>query len=92
VFATRSTGAPTRLAYLLCGDQHLARDLVRTCLLRLQAWPKVRDKDTADQYARKVLLLAERAGPDVAAVPSRGTARATPRAALRRGLAAAPSR
>ncbi|MGB3444519.1 MAG: SigE family RNA polymerase sigma factor [Actinophytocola sp.] len=67
VFATRSTASLTRLAYLLCGDQHLAHDLVQTCLIRLyQAWPKVRDKDAADPYARKVLLrcwLNERRRP-----------------------------
>lgn len=57
VFTARSAGSLTRLAYLLCGDQHLADDLVQTCLIRLyQAWPKVRDKDTADAYARKILL------------------------------------
>lgn len=57
VFVARSTGPLTRLAYLLCGDQHLANDLVQTCLVRLyQAWPKVRDKDAPDAYARKVLL------------------------------------
>ena len=67
VFATRSTASLTRLAYLLCGDQHLANDLVQTCLIRLyQAWPKVRDKDAADAYARKALLrswLNERRRP-----------------------------
>jgi len=67
VFATRSTASLTRLAYLLCGDQHLAHDLVQTCLIRLyQAWPKVREKDAADAYARKVLLrtwLNERRRP-----------------------------
>jgi RNA polymerase sigma-70 factor (sigma-E family) len=53
----RSTAPLTRLAYLLCGDQHLANDLVQTGFVRLyQAWPRVRDKDTADAYARKVLL------------------------------------
>jgi RNA polymerase sigma-70 factor (sigma-E family) len=56
-FAARCTGSLTRLAYLLCGDQHLANDLVQTCLIRLyQVWPKLRDKDTAEPYARKVLL------------------------------------
>jgi RNA polymerase sigma-70 factor (sigma-E family) len=66
-FVTRATGSLTRLAYLLSGDQHLADDLVQTCLIRLyQAWPKVRDKDAADPYARKVLLrcwLNERRRP-----------------------------
>jgi RNA polymerase sigma-70 factor (sigma-E family) len=67
LFAARSTASLTRLAYLLCGDQHLANDLVQTCLIRLyQAWPRLRDKDTADAYARKVLLrcwLNERRRP-----------------------------
>jgi RNA polymerase sigma-70 factor (sigma-E family) len=67
VFVARSTAPLTRLAYLLCGDQHLANDLVQTCFVRLyQAWPKVRDKDIADGYARKVLLrcwLNERRRP-----------------------------
>ncbi|HEX6353686.1 SigE family RNA polymerase sigma factor [Actinophytocola sp.] len=67
VFVARSTASLTRLAYLLCGDQHLANDLVQTCYIRLYgAWPKVRDKDTADSYARKALLrcwLNERRRP-----------------------------
>jgi RNA polymerase sigma-70 factor (sigma-E family) len=67
VFVARSTASLTRLAYLLCGDQHLANDLVQTCFIRLyQAWPKMRDKDTADSYARKALLrcwLNERRRP-----------------------------
>jgi RNA polymerase sigma-70 factor (sigma-E family) len=67
VFAARGTASLTRLAYLLSGDQHLANDLVQTCLIRLyQSWPRVRDKDAADAYARKVLLrcwLNERRRP-----------------------------
>jgi RNA polymerase sigma-70 factor (sigma-E family) len=66
-FAARSVAPLTRLAYLLCGEQHLADDLVQTCLIRLyRAWPTVRDKDAADPYARKVLLrcwLNERRRP-----------------------------
>lgn len=66
-FVAQSTAPLTRLAYLLCGDQHLAHDLVQTCLTRLyQAWSGVRDKDTVDAYARKVLLrcwLNERRRP-----------------------------
>lgn len=57
VFVARSTAPLTRLAYLLCGDQHLANDLVQTSLIRLyQVWPRMRDKDVPDAYARKVLL------------------------------------
>jgi RNA polymerase sigma-70 factor (sigma-E family) len=67
VFVARSNAPLTRLAYLLCGDQHLADDLVQTCLIRLyQAWPRLRDKDLPDAYARKVLLrcwLNERRRP-----------------------------
>lgn len=56
-YVARSTAPLTRLAYLLCGDQHFANDLVQTCFIRLyQVWSRVRDKDTADPYARKVLL------------------------------------
>ena len=66
-FVARSTESLTRLAYLLCGDQHFAHDLVQIGLVRLyQVWPKVRDKDAADAYARKVLLrcwLNERRRP-----------------------------
>ena len=67
VFASRSTASLTRLAYLLCGDRHLAHDLVQTCLIRLyQAWPRLRDPGAADAYARKALLrcwLNERRRP-----------------------------
>lgn len=67
VFVARSTAPLTRLAYLLSGDQHLANDLVQTSLIRLyQAWPRMRDKDAPDAYARTVLLrcwLNERRRP-----------------------------
>lgn len=67
LFASRSTESLTRLAYLLCGDRHLAHDIVQTCLIRLyKAWPRLRDTDTVDAYARKVLLrcwLNERRRP-----------------------------
>jgi len=67
VFVARSTASLTRLAYLLSGDQHLANDLVQNGLVRLyQAWPRLRDKEDADPYARKVLIrcwLNERRRP-----------------------------
>ncbi|WP_133903736.1 SigE family RNA polymerase sigma factor [Actinophytocola oryzae] len=66
-FVARSTAPLTRLAYLLSGDQHLAGDLVQNCLIRLYgAWPRIRDQDAVDAYARKVLLrcwLNERRRP-----------------------------
>lgn len=56
-FAARATTPLIRLAYLLCGDQHFANDLVQNCLIRLyQAWSRLRDQEAADAYARKVLL------------------------------------
>jgi RNA polymerase sigma-70 factor (sigma-E family) len=83
VFVARSTAPLTRLAYLLCGDQHLANDLVQTCLVRLyQAWPRIRDRESVESYARKALLrcwLNERRRPwrqvewRTAEVPDRAT-------------------
>ncbi|ONI83089.1 RNA polymerase subunit sigma-24 [Actinosynnema sp. ALI-1.44] len=56
-FVARSNGPLTGLAYLLCGDRHFANDLVQTCLIRLyRVWPRVRDTDSVDAYARKILL------------------------------------
>ncbi|GAB3287697.1 SigE family RNA polymerase sigma factor [Parasphingorhabdus pacifica] len=55
-----------RSAFLLCGDWHLAEDLVQNTLVKLyRAWKRV-ERDTADAYARKVLLrtwLDERRRP-----------------------------
>ena len=68
-FVARSTEPLTRLAYLLCGDQHFANDLVQTGLVRLyQAWPKVRDKDAAGRVRQEgaAPVLAERTAQAVA--------------------------
>ncbi|RKT84689.1 RNA polymerase sigma-70 factor, sigma-E family [Saccharopolyspora antimicrobica] len=55
-----------RSAYLLCGDWHLAEDLVQNTLLKLyRAWRRV-DLSTVDSYARRALLrvwLDERRRP-----------------------------
>jgi DNA-directed RNA polymerase specialized sigma24 family protein len=46
-----------RVAYLLCGDWHLAEDLVQSALAKVyRAWPRVQRKDTVDQLFRTVLL------------------------------------
>lgn len=46
-----------RLAYLLCGDRHLAEDLVQSCLVKLyRAWPRIESPDAVHGYARQVLL------------------------------------
>ncbi len=45
-----------RSAYLLCGDWHLADDLVSQALVKLyRSWSKVRSADNVDAYAQKVL-------------------------------------
>jgi len=56
-----------RSAYLLCGDWHLADDLVQTTLIKLHgAWPRVLRRHQPVSYARKILLrnwLDERRRP-----------------------------
>jgi RNA polymerase sigma-70 factor (sigma-E family) len=56
-----------RLAYLICGDRHLAEDLVQSCLIKLyRAWPRIERLEAVDSYARQVLLrcwLNERRRP-----------------------------
>ncbi|GAA2606468.1 hypothetical protein GCM10010399_41760 [Dactylosporangium fulvum] len=45
-----------RSAYLLCGDWHLADDLVSQALVKLhRSWSKARSADNVDAYAQKVL-------------------------------------
>ena len=46
-------------AYLLCGDWHLAEDLVQTTFTKLyRAWPRIEQRDSLDGYARRVLVRA----------------------------------
>lgn len=46
-----------RTAYLLCGDQHIAEDLVQTTLAKLYlAWDKVETQASLDGYARRILV------------------------------------
>ncbi|NED98937.1 SigE family RNA polymerase sigma factor [Phytoactinopolyspora halotolerans] len=48
-----------RTAFLLCGDWHLAEDLVQDALAKLYvAWRRVKRRDDVDAYARKVLVNA----------------------------------
>jgi len=43
-------------AYLLCGDWHLAHDLVQDTLVKAyQHWPRVRQADSPDAYVRRIL-------------------------------------
>ncbi|MDR7302149.1 RNA polymerase sigma factor [Haloactinomyces albus] len=66
VFARDQAAALRRSAYLLCGDWHLAEDLVQTTLTKLyRAWKRV-DGKTQEAYARKTLMrtwLDERRKP-----------------------------
>ena len=46
-------------AYLLCGDWHLAEDLVQAAFTRLYlVWPRVHRFEHLDQYVRRILLRA----------------------------------
>jgi RNA polymerase sigma-70 factor (sigma-E family) len=46
-----------RTAYLLTGDRHQAEDLLQTSLAKLYlSWDKVRDRDSVDAYARRILV------------------------------------
>ena len=44
-------------AYLLCGDWHLAHDLVQDTLVKAyHHWPRIRQVDSPDAYVRRILL------------------------------------
>jgi RNA polymerase sigma-70 factor (sigma-E family) len=56
-YVTSSRSRLRRTAYLLCGDWHLAEDLVQTTLAKLYvAWPKLHRDSTPDGFARRVLV------------------------------------
>ena len=55
-FASVATPRLFRSAVLMCGDYHLAEDLVQTTLAKLYvAWPSVARAQSADAYARGAL-------------------------------------
>ena len=66
-FARSNAMTMRRSAFLLCGDWHLAEDLVQTALIKMhRAWPRVARTDRPVSYARKTLLrcwLDERRRP-----------------------------
>jgi RNA polymerase sigma-70 factor (sigma-E family) len=48
-----------RAAYLVCGDWHLADDLVQTALAKLfVAWPRIHTDGAQDAYARRTIVRA----------------------------------
>lgn len=66
-FARTQAPGLRRFAYLLCADWHLAEDLVQAAMIKMyRAWPRIRDRRTVGQYARKTLVrcwLDERRRP-----------------------------
>ena len=56
-FARARAGALHQSAFLLCGDWHLAHDLVQETLVKVyQHWPRVRQADNRDAYVRRMLV------------------------------------
>jgi RNA polymerase sigma-70 factor (sigma-E family) len=54
----RSRAAPLhRASYLLCGDWHLANDIVQETLVKTyRHWSRVRRADNPDAYVRRILV------------------------------------
>ena len=54
----RNRGTPLhQSAYLLCGDWHLAHDVVQDTLVKAyQHWPRVRHADNPEAYVRRILI------------------------------------
>jgi RNA polymerase sigma-70 factor (sigma-E family) len=56
-FASSRASPLHRSAYLLCGDWHLAHDLVQETLVKTyRNWPRVQQADSPDAYVRRILL------------------------------------
>jgi RNA polymerase sigma-70 factor (sigma-E family) len=56
-FARRRASPLHQSAYVLCGDWHLAQDLVQETLVKAyRHWPRVRRADDPDAYVRRILL------------------------------------
>jgi RNA polymerase sigma-70 factor (sigma-E family) len=50
-----------RTAHLLAGDVHTAQDLVQETLAKLYlSWDRIRDRESVDAYARRILLNEHR--------------------------------
>jgi RNA polymerase sigma-70 factor (sigma-E family) len=54
----RNRGTPLQQsAYLLCGDRHLADDVVQDTLIKAyQNWKRVRHADNPDAYVQRILI------------------------------------
>jgi RNA polymerase sigma-70 factor (sigma-E family) len=56
-FARQRAAPLHRSAYLLCGDWHLAEDLVQETLAKAYAqWHRVQHADNSDAYVRRILV------------------------------------
>jgi len=56
-FARQRAAPLQRSAYLLCGDWHLAEDLVQETLAKAYAhWHRVQNADNSDAYLRRILV------------------------------------
>jgi RNA polymerase sigma-70 factor (sigma-E family) len=56
-FARQHAAPLHRSAYLLCGDWHLAEDLVQEALAKVFVhWRRVQDADNPDAYVRRILV------------------------------------
>ncbi len=56
-YVTARLPALRRVAYLLCGDEHRADDVVQVAITRLYtSWRRARDADDLDAYARAVVV------------------------------------
>ncbi|MFC6287335.1 SigE family RNA polymerase sigma factor [Nocardioides sp. GCM10027113] len=48
-----------RVAFALCGDWHLADDLLQTALTKLYvAWPRIRERGREEAYVRQIIVRA----------------------------------
>jgi RNA polymerase sigma-70 factor (sigma-E family) len=56
-YASARAGRLRDVAYLMCGDWHLAQDLTQQTLVKLYlAWGRIQRRENVDAYARQVLL------------------------------------
>jgi RNA polymerase sigma-70 factor (sigma-E family) len=56
-FAGAKTVQLRRTAYLLCGDWHLAEDLVQTTFIKLyRVWSRAHRSGPVDHYSRRILV------------------------------------
>jgi RNA polymerase sigma-70 factor (sigma-E family) len=56
-FATDRASPLHQIAYLLCGDWHLAHDIVQETLVKAyRHWPRVQQADSPDAYVRRILV------------------------------------